>query len=319
MTISTTTNKLYHNGNGSAVDFSFPYPVLSDSHLFVYVNADGAGYVLRTLNGVGTYDYTLTGVGTPSSCMVKFNTAPPSVTKGVFLLRVVPLTQISDYVNGDEFPMEVLEKDLDKAFMGLQQLEERIARCFIIPRPSDTYSAALPGPTPSALLAAKADGTGFEWVSPTTFGAANVSAFMLTLLDDASATAALATLGAASTITPYLIRPISQAPWEAWNSLATSGAITIDCNTAAYFYLNIIGNVTSITINNVPALYLFSLTIEIRQGGTGSYTIAWPGTVKWEGGVAPTLTTTVGKTDVVTLVTRDGGTSWLGFVAGKNM
>ncbi|MCX5792532.1 MAG: hypothetical protein NTY45_10045 [Elusimicrobia bacterium] len=40
----------------------------------------------------------------------------------------------------------------------------------------------------------------------------------------------------------------------------------------------------------------------IKQGGTGSYTITWPATVRWPNGLAATLTTTVGKTD------------WIGFI-----
>lgn len=41
--------------------------------------------------------------------------------------------------------------------------------------------------------------------------------------------------------------------------------------------------------------------LRIVQGGSGSYTVTWPGAVKWVGGTAPTLSTTVGKVDIVTL------------------
>ena len=66
------------------------------------------------------------------------------------------------------------------------------------------------------------------------------------------------------------------------------------------------GNIADITLtastiftfsNHVVGTYILKLT----QGGTGSYTVTWPATVKWSGGTAPTLTTTVGKTDIVTL------------------
>jgi len=42
--------------------------------------------------------------------------------------------------------------------------------------------------------------------------------------------------------------------------------------------------------------------IVVEQGGAGSYTILWPGAVLWPGGTPPTLTTTVGKVDIVTFV-----------------
>mgnify|MGYP003329503118 FL=1 len=66
------------------------------------------------------------------------------------------------------------------------------------------------------------------------------------------------------------------------------------------------GNIADITLtasttftfsNHVVGTYILKLT----QGGTGSYTVTWPASVKWSGGTAPTLTTTVGKTDIVTL------------------
>ena len=72
------------------------------------------------------------------------------------------------------------------------------------------------------------------------------------------------------------------------------------------------GNIADITLtasttftfsNHVVGTYILKLT----QGGTGSYTVTWPASVKWSGGTAPTLTTTVGKTDIVTLF-HDGTT-----------
>jgi hypothetical protein len=57
---------------------------------------------------------------------------------------------------------------------------------------------------------------------------------------------------------------------------------------------------------HVVGTYIF----ELIQGGSGSYTITWPASVKWSGGTAPTLTTTVGKTDIVTLF--HDGTNFFG-------
>jgi hypothetical protein len=70
------------------------------------------------------------------------------------------------------------------------------------------------------------------------------------------------------------------------------------------------GNIALITLT-ASTTYTFSAHVvgtyilKITQGGTGSYTITWPGTLLWSGGTAPTLTTTVGKTDIVTIV-HDG-------------
>ena len=66
------------------------------------------------------------------------------------------------------------------------------------------------------------------------------------------------------------------------------------------------GNIANITLTanttftysgHVAGTYILKIT----QGGTGSYTVTWPGTLLWSGGTAPTLTTTVGKTDIITI------------------
>jgi hypothetical protein len=56
-------------------------------------------------------------------------------------------------------------------------------------------------------------------------------------------------------------------------------------------------------------------TLILTQGGSGSYTAAWP-TMKWSGGTPPTLTTTVGKIDFLTIFYD--GSSYYGFVGGQN-
>jgi hypothetical protein len=43
-----------------------------------------------------------------------------------------------------------------------------------------------------------------------------------------------------------------------------------------------------------------NLLLKLVQGGSGSYTVTWPASVKWPGGTAPTLSTAVGAVDIVT-------------------
>lgn len=58
--------------------------------------------------------------------------------------------------------------------------------------------------------------------------------------------------------------------------------------------------------------------IRVIQGGTGSYTLTWFTTIKWAGGSAPTLTTTVGKADVFGFIVTSAG-NYDGFVIGLNL
>ena len=92
----------------------------------------------------------------------------------------------------------------------------------------------------------------------------------------------------------------------AWRVLS-AGAQSVAASTATTTVNMSSGNVQNITLTASTTLTLSSATVgtyimKLIQGGSGSYTVTWPGTVIWSGGTAPTLTTTVGKVDIVTLV-----------------
>jgi hypothetical protein len=85
-----------------------------------------------------------------------------------------------------------------------------------------------------------------------------------------------------------------------------SGTATLDLDVANCFYGTVTGAVT-IAFSNVPATGQFVFVVlEIINGG--SATVSWPASIKWPGGAAPTLTTS--GTDLISLYTRDGGTTW---------
>jgi hypothetical protein len=75
------------------------------------------------------------------------------------------------------------------------------------------------------------------------------------------------------------------------------------------------GNIVNLTLTASTTLTLSGHVVgvyilKVIQGGSGSYTLTYPATVKWSGGSAPTLTTTVGKTDIITLF--HDGTNFFG-------
>ena len=116
-----------------------------------------------------------------------------------------------------------------------------------------------------------------------------------------------------------LTKPRFVAPKETYvNNATATGAVTLDCATAAVFTMLLTGNVTSLAFSNVPSSISFMITLVITQDGTGGRTFAWPGTIRWASAAAPTITSTLSKTDVISLLTFDGGSSWFGFVAGQN-
>jgi hypothetical protein len=157
MAVTSTQNRIQYNGNGSTTAFAFPYLFFDETHLKVVVT--------DTLTGVDTTkvlttDYTVTGEGSPSGGTVTFVVAPAS-TDRVTIYREVPMTQQTDYVNDDDFPEEVVERDLDLATMRDQQLDDQAARTLVAPV-SEPTSTDLTLPTKEAraskLMGFDADG-----------------------------------------------------------------------------------------------------------------------------------------------------------------
>ena len=100
-----------------------------------------------------------------------------------------------------------------------------------------------------------------------------------------------------------------------------AGTVTLDFNTGNIQVIELGGNITLAFSNSkVGASYVISIVQPI----SGVYTVAWPASVLWAGGTAPTQTiaTTVKKTDTYTLIylgtTQVGSTKYLG-TAQQNM
>lgn len=98
---------------------------------------------------------------------------------------------------------------------------------------------------------------------------------------------------------------------------SSSGTLTLDIENGNVFEVELDENVTTLTISNPPASgKAGAFTLILKQDATGSRTVTWPGSVKWAGGTAPTLTTDANAIDILTFVTTDAGTTWYGFVGG---
>jgi len=125
MTVSTTASRAEYTGNGSTVAFavvdtggaSAVIPVLDATHLQVYV--DG------TLKTKDTH-YTVSIVTATAAATVTFITSPtdytPASSTSIVILRVIPYTQLQDYVNNDAFDAENVESALDQLTQALHQI-----------------------------------------------------------------------------------------------------------------------------------------------------------------------------------------------------
>lgn len=103
---------------------------------------------------------------------------------------------------------------------------------------------------------------------------------------------------------------------------AYASTINLDLSTASIFAPAALTGSPALTLTNAPAAspWVRPFSVILTQGGAGSYTVtSWftGFTVDWAGGAAPTLTTAVGKRDVVNFI-QIAATTLLGSVVGQN-
>lgn len=93
---------------------------------------------------------------------------------------------------------------------------------------------------------------------------------------------------------------------------------TADLSTANYHKITLTGDV-SVGLSNVDATDTNSVVLHLVQDSTGGRTPSFVPTVVWDGGSAPSWSTSASAEDVITLVHDQDGSQWLGFVGGIGM
>jgi hypothetical protein len=121
------------------------------------------------------------------------------------------------------------------------------------------------------------------------------------------------TLSGAQTITG--VKTFNTATKQKLTTDTDGSTITFDLDASNIHSVTLGGNRT-LALSNADTGQVF--VIRLVQDGTGSRTVTWFSTIKWSGGVAPTLTTTVSKTDVFGFICT-GENTYDGFVIGQNL
>jgi hypothetical protein len=99
----------------------------------------------------------------------------------------------------------------------------------------------------------------------------------------------------------------------------TGATPSLSLSAGGSFSLTLSGN-TTFTFADSPATGSAGFSLKVTQDAGGSgFTVTWPASVKWPGGTAPDLTGTADKSDVFVFTTDDGGSSFVGLVAGKDI
>jgi hypothetical protein len=308
MTVSSQLNRKSFAGDGATTSFATTPVVFFDT-------SDLEVYVLDTVTGIQTLlvldtDYTVTGgAGSTGTVNLAGGSSPygaPSADENLIILRVLPLTQETDFVQNDPSDADVAEEALDRLVMVAQQLDEANDRAIKLPATSSLTDIEMPDPTGFAgyVVVVNDDEDGFTLVTAVAAGVTPVSPFMATVLDDTTAGAALTTLGF-SAFAQTLIDDASAA--AARDTLGAEGhgyqtltdAATINWDAAS-------GQLAKVTLGDNRTMAAPTNLVEGReytlvviQDGTGSRTITWNAVFKWPLGVAPTLSTAGGSKDLL--------------------
>jgi len=131
MSISTTSTRVKYVCNGSATQFTFAFPILAEGDLKVVLRtvADGTELALAQ-----TTDYTLAAPNNDYSLGGTVTTvATYSADYELCIYREQTATQETDYTDGSAFPAESHEAALDKLTMLVQELQEKVSRCLMVP------------------------------------------------------------------------------------------------------------------------------------------------------------------------------------------
>ena len=167
MTVGAALARSVSTGNGSTTEFPFNAPVAAASEIKVFTVVIATGVqTLQTQGGSGTYDYSVAINASTKYATITVNNPLPDTHK-IVIMRNVPLTQETDYVEGDAFGAETHEAALDKLTMIAAQISEVADRSIKVQETSATSNITCAELVADKVLKVNSDGDGIE-MGPTT-------------------------------------------------------------------------------------------------------------------------------------------------------
>jgi hypothetical protein len=183
----------YVVGTTAQTTFQVPFRFFEDTDLVVYTGVDTAAAVNSTAKILNT-DYSVTGAGLPSGGTIVFATGLTSSV--VVIQRLVDLDKTGQFPLVGAFDVCTLNSELTRIVAMIQDSRDLIDRKFGLADPdtgipvdvSDSVTRA------NGFMGFDASGN-FGVFNVVTTGAATISSYILTLLDDVDAATARGTLG----------------------------------------------------------------------------------------------------------------------------
>lgn len=103
-------------------------------------------------------------------------------------------------------------------------------------------------------------------------------------------------------------------PAVSLGDLASTTTLAVSNNEVLYFHGRLVRNVT-LSTSGVPSNTLVVLTIALAQDATGGYTVTYPSNTTFLNGADGSISSAPNSVSVITLVTRNGGSSWVAAIA----
>jgi hypothetical protein len=145
MTVSSLTTKVPYACDGTTVIFPITFGYFEDADIKVVLkNNTTKAETPLILNT----DFVIPAVGEEYYGNIilagDYAITPPTTGYTLLLKRVLPLTQLFDYIEGAEFPAASHEEALDRKTMIEQQLAEMLGRALLLAEASTLASLVLP-------------------------------------------------------------------------------------------------------------------------------------------------------------------------------
>lgn len=134
MLVSNNVFKNRYVWDGSQTNFPISFPFLDNNHIQVWYAEPGQPDMDAVI--LGKENYTITGAGNPAGGVLT-RTTGWAVGATIAIVRNVPITQLHQYTQYDNFPAESHEDALAKLTMICQQLDEICSRAMTVPVTSE--------------------------------------------------------------------------------------------------------------------------------------------------------------------------------------
>ncbi|XXJ19846.1 phage tail fiber protein [Desulfovibrio caledoniensis] len=173
MQITDDKSEIRYTATEGQTEFVFDFPVYMASHMTVYEGVAGPdGAIAWTVKEEGS-DWTLEHTDDEARTgKVVFNAGRAAGSK-ILMQRVVPLTQLSRYIDDDRLPAEVFETDINLGIMIDQQHRRALSKCFKLADTSALADLMVPEPEAGKVL---------YWVSTDELGNRDLTDFGMVVL-----------------------------------------------------------------------------------------------------------------------------------------